>query len=108
MKRTLFTTIACAATLAFTGAQAASITNNEQVPQTFKVYAGDKQEEYTLAPNDTIGVEDICSTDCVVELSNGDEYEVVRGDKLYLEDGAMFSNPAQGSKPDAESAPQQQ
>lgn len=76
------------------GAHAATITNNEPSAQTFKIYAGERQQDFTLQPSDTVMIDEgLCPESCVLALSNGDEFEFAYNEDLILEQGAVFVNP---------------
>lgn len=91
--------VALGAFLFATGAQAATITNNETQDQIITLKQGDRSESYTIAPSGTLNIEEgLCPNECVLALPNGDEFDVVRGDELILEEGGVYLNPpAQGS-----------
>jgi hypothetical protein len=94
-----------------TAAQAATITNNEAKPMSFKVQSGEKQQAFTLNPSDTVAIDDaLCPESCVLALQNGDEFEFAFNEDLVLEQGAVYVNPpSQGGAGDqGQPQPQQQ
>jgi len=96
MKQNLIAVAAVTAALFAGSAQAATITNNEAKPQTFKVYSGDRQQSFTLNPSDSVTIdESLCGDVCVLALQNGDEYEFALTEDLVLDEGAVYSNPPQ-------------
>lgn len=98
-----------ASALFASGAYAATITNNESQPQTVKVYSSDRSENYTIMPSDTLEIQDnLCPTECVLSLQNGDEYDFARGDELVLEEGGVYMTPpAQGGASEGDQPRQQ-
>lgn len=96
MKLKTFLVAAVAAAVFASGAQAATITNNETKAQTIKVLSGDREQSFTLNPADMVAIEsDLCQEVCILALQNGDEFEFALTDDLVLEDGAVFMNPPQ-------------
>lgn len=91
------------------GAQAATITNNEPSAQTLKVYAGERQQDFTLQPSDSVTIDEgLCPESCVLALSNGDEFEFAYNEDLILEQGAVFVNPPAEGGTGEPTQPQQQ
>ena len=101
--------VALATALFASGAHAATITNNEAKPQAIKVYSADRSENFTILPSDTLKIDPaLCPNSCVLSLQNGDEYEFTLGDVLFIEEGAVFSEPpAQGSAGETDQSRQQ-
>lgn len=109
MKLKFFTGAVLVAGLISAGAQAASITNNEPGAQTFKVYAGERQQAYTLQPSETVTIDEgLCPESCVLALNNGDEFDFAYNEDLVLEQGAVFVTPPAQGGTDQQTPPQQQ
>lgn len=98
MNLKLISVAAFAAVFIATGAQGATIMNNETTPQKIKIIAGDVEKSFTVAPSDMISVDEFCTGNCVLALESGTEFEFASGEELMLEDGGVYVNPpAQGS-----------
>ena len=93
----LTSVVGLAAVFIASGVQAATIKNNEETPQTFRVFSADTEKTFTVAPSDMISVDELCPESCVLTLQNGSEFEFARDESLMLEDGGVYVNPpAQG------------
>lgn len=99
-----------AITLNATGAFALTVTNQETEPQSIIVFSGDTEEAVVVEPNMTVDLRDFCTRTCIIELPNGDGYEVFAGEAAVLESGELFieSSTEQGSAAPQEQNPAQQ
>ncbi len=77
----------CAGLYFVASVEAATITNRSIEQETIAVIEGDTERNVEIGPSETI---QICSSGCVVRLSNGDEYELFGDERVSIEEGLMF------------------
>ena len=102
MKKTLVSIASLAALISGTSAMAASLTNYESSDQTVIITEGNNKTTVTLAPENM--VDEICMQGCLLELPNGDEYEIaaneiasIEGGKIYID--GIIDESTEGSPP---------
>lgn len=71
-------------------ADAATLTNHDARPQSFRVVSDSQEQSYTVMPSETVTLIEDCRLNCIVHLENGSEYNVVIGDVLSLEGGELY------------------
>ena len=67
---------------------AAEITNYDEKEQTVFITQNGKQQEITLASQQT--VKEICNDGCSIKLLNGDEYNIAANDLIAIEGSMIF------------------
>jgi hypothetical protein len=78
-------------------AQALTISNVDPKPHTITVQTGGDSAELTIEPNKA--AEPSCQSGCIVELENGEKYEMKGNEEASIEGGIMFVDvvPSEGS-----------
>src|SRR5262245_50469134 len=79
-------------------ASALTISNEDADPHTVTVTAGTDTKELTVAPDQQIDAG--CTEGCMVELENGEQYQMQGGETVSIEDGVIFVDHAPGSDAD--------
>jgi hypothetical protein len=69
-------------------AVALSISNTDPDPHTVTVTVGSDSKQVTVAPNQE--VDDLCAEGCIVQLENGEQYQMSGGEAVSIEDGVIF------------------
>ncbi len=69
-------------------AQALTISNTDPKPHTVTVKTGGDSAELTIEPD--MAVEPPCQTGCIVELENGEQYEMKGDEEVSIEGGTIF------------------
>jgi hypothetical protein len=89
----------CIGAIFFARAAAAlTISNEDADPHTVTVTAGTDTKELTVEPDQQIDAG--CTEGCMVELENGEQYQMQGGETVSIEDGVIFVDHAPGSDPD--------
>jgi hypothetical protein len=83
-------------------AEALTITNTDPDPATIKVIIGDNSKEITIQPD--AKVEPTCDKGCIVELDNGDQYQMQGGEGASIEAGMLFYDSVPGIDDEASPA----
>jgi hypothetical protein len=76
-------------------AEALTITNTDSNPATIKVIIGNDSKEMTIEPD--AKVEPACDKGCIVELDNGDQYQMQGGEEASIEGGMLFYDSVPGA-----------
>jgi len=79
-------------------ALALTISNVDPDPHTITVTAGTDVKEVTVEPDQQIDT--VCTEGCLVELENGEQYQMQGGEKVSIEDGVIFVDSAPGADAD--------
>lgn len=79
-------------------ASALTISNVDPDPHTVTVTAGTDKKELTVEPDQQ--VEAVCAEGCMIELENGEQYQMQGGETVSIEDGVIFVDAAPGSDAD--------
>lgn len=88
--------VAAVAVFAATSAQAITLTNRDTSEHKLVVVEGEAQKELILQPAQTL--KDVCDNGCVIQLTNGEEYEFDGTELVSIEDGIMYlEEAAQGA-----------
>jgi hypothetical protein len=69
-------------------ASALTISNTDPDPHTVTVTVGTDSKQVTVAPNEE--VDNICADGCMVQLENGEQYQMSGGETVSIEDGIIF------------------
>jgi hypothetical protein len=96
--------------LAAAAAHAASITNRDERDHAVTIIEGEVMADHVLKPSQTLS--DVCLKGCIIRIhrSKDDDYRLVGGDAVSIEDGTVFydtpeastapaSPPASGKRP---------
>jgi hypothetical protein len=83
-------------------ASALTISNVDPDPHTITVTAGTDVKQVTVEPDQQVDA--VCTEGCLVELENGEQYQMQGGEAVSIEDGVIFVDSAPGS--DADDAPE--
>ena len=102
MKLVSFVVASVAGAMFALPAFALTISNSDPDPHTITVTAGTDTKEVTIAPDQQ--VEPVCAEGCVVELDNGEQYQMTGNEQVSIEDGVIFVDSAPGNG-DAEDFP---
>jgi len=73
-------------------AVALTITNNDSDATTIKVIVDGEGAEQSIEPG--ASVEPACDKGCVIELDNGDQYEMKGDEEASIEEGVLFFDAA--------------
>jgi hypothetical protein len=73
-------------------AVALTITNNDSDATTVKVIVDGEGTEQSIEPG--ASVEPACDKGCVIELDNGDQYEMKGDEEASIEEGVLFFDAA--------------
>jgi hypothetical protein len=90
--------------LAAAAADAASITNRDERDHTVTIIEGEAMADHVLKPSQTLS--DVCLKGCIVRMheredkNEDEEYRLVGGDAVSIEDGTVFYD-----TPEASTAP---
>jgi hypothetical protein len=86
--------------LAAAAAHAASITNRDERDHAVTIIEGEAMVDHMLKPSQTLP--DICLKGCIIRIdrSKDDDYRLVGGDAVSIEDGTVFYD-----TPEASTAP---
>jgi hypothetical protein len=81
-------------------AHAASITNRDERDHSVTIVEGEAKADHVLRPSQTLS--DVCLKGCTIRMnhSEDDDYLLVGGDAVSIEDGTVFYD-----TPDASAAP---
>jgi hypothetical protein len=79
-------------------ASALTISNADPDPHTVTVTAGTDAKQVTVEPDQQVDA--ICAEGCMVELENGEQYQMQGGESVSIEDGVIFVDAAPGSDAD--------
>lgn len=96
--------VAGAALLAATSAQALTLTNRDATEHKLVLIEGDAQKDLILKPSETL--QDLCESGCVIQLTNGEEYEFDGTEVVSIEDGIMYLEEASPGTSEPEQKPQ--
>lgn len=77
---------------------ALTISNVDPDPHTITVTAGTDTKQLTLEPDQQVDA--VCTEGCMVELENGEQYQMQGGEAVSIEDGVIFVDSAPGSDAD--------
>ena len=69
-------------------AQALTVSNIDPEPHTIVVKAGSDSTKLVVEPDKS--VEPACASGCIIELENGEQYEMKGGEETSIEGGIMF------------------
>jgi hypothetical protein len=69
-------------------AQALTVSNTDPDSHTITVKVGSDSTKLVVEPSKA--VEPACTTGCVIELENGEQYEMKGGEVVSIEGGIMF------------------
>jgi hypothetical protein len=83
-------------------ASALTISNVDPDPHTITVTAGTDTKQVTVEPDQQVDA--VCTEGCLVELENGEQYQMQGGEAVSIEDGVIFVDSAPGS--DADDVPE--
>jgi hypothetical protein len=86
--------------LGVAAAHAAQITNRDDRDHGVTVIEGEAKVDHTLKPSQTLS--NVCLKGCIIRMnrSEDDEYRLIGGDAVSIEDGTVFYD-----TPDASAAP---
>jgi hypothetical protein len=91
--------VASAACIVFSlPASALTISNADPDPHTVTVTAGTDTKQVTVEPDQQVDA--VCAEGCMVELENGEQYQMQGGESVSIEDGVIFVDAAPGSDAD--------
>jgi hypothetical protein len=79
-------------------ASALTISNADPDPHTVIVTAGTDTKQLTVEPDQQVDA--VCAEGCMVELENGEQYQMQGGETVSIEDGVIFVDAAPGSDAD--------
>jgi hypothetical protein len=79
-------------------ASALTISNDDLDPHTVTVTAGTDSKQVTVEPDQQIDA--VCAEGCMLELENGEQYQMQGGETVSIEDGVIFVDSAPGSDAD--------
>ncbi len=79
-------------------ASALTISNADPDPHTITVTAGTDTKQLTVEPDQQVDA--VCAEGCMVELENGEQYQLQGGETVSIEDGVIFVDAAPGSDAD--------
>jgi hypothetical protein len=79
-------------------ASALTISNEDPDPHTITVTAGTDTKQLTVEPDQQVDA--VCAAGCMLELENGEQYQMQGGETVSIEDGVIFVDAAPGSDPD--------
>ena len=79
-------------------ASALTISNVDPDPHTITVTAGTDTKQLTVEPDQQVDA--VCAEGCLVELENGEQYQMQGGETVSIEDGVIFVDSAPGSDAD--------
>jgi hypothetical protein len=69
-------------------ASAITISNSDPDPHTVTVTVGSDSKQVTVAPDQE--VDNVCAEGCIVQLENGEQYQMSGGEAISIEDGVIF------------------
>lgn len=75
-------------------AVALTILNSDAAAHNLKVTAGSETKQVTVAPNQQL--ENVCSGACLIELENGEQYQLNGGESVSIDGNALFVDSAPG------------
>lgn len=75
-------------------AQALTISNTDADSHTITIKTGSDSTELVVEPD--AAVEPPCTTGCIVELENGEQYEMKGGEEISIEGGVIFVDTVPG------------
>jgi hypothetical protein len=76
-------------------ASALTISNADPDPHTVTVTAGTDAKQVTVEPDQQVDA--VCAEGCMVELENGEQYQMQGGESVSIEDGVIFVDAAPGN-----------
>ena len=78
-------------------AQAASITNRDERDHAVTIIEGEAMADHVLKPSQTLS--DVCLKGCIIRMnrSQDEEYRLVGGDAVSIEDGTVFYDTPEAS-----------
>ena len=79
-------------------ASALTISNEDPDPHTVTVTAGTDTKQLTVEPDQQVDA--VCAAGCMLELENGEQYQMQGGEAVSIEDGVIFVDAAPGSDTD--------
>ena len=79
-------------------ASALTISNEDPDPHTITVTAGTDTKQVTVEPDQQVDA--VCAAGCMLELENGEQYQMQGGETVSIEDGVIFVDAAPGSDND--------
>jgi hypothetical protein len=79
-------------------ASALTISNVDPDPHTITVTAGTDTKQVTVEPDQQVDA--VCTEGCLVELENGEQYQMQGGEAVSIEDGVIFVDSAPGGDAD--------
>jgi len=79
-------------------ASALTISNVDPEPHTIIVTAGTDTKELTVEPDQQVDA--VCAEGCLVELENGEQYQMQGAETVSIEDGVIFVDSAPGNDAD--------
>src|SRR5262245_21127124 len=85
MRRVGFLAFGIAGIFVSLPAAALTISNEDADPHTVTVTAGTDTKELTVEPDQQIDA--VCAEGCMVELENGEQYQMQGGETVSIEDG---------------------
>ena len=79
-------------------ASALTISNEDPDPHTIIVTAGTDTKQLTVEPDQQVDA--VCAAGCMLELENGEQYQMQGGETVSIEDGVIFVDAAPGNDND--------
>jgi hypothetical protein len=69
-------------------AQALTVSNTDPEPHSITVKAGSDSTKLVVEPSKSL--DPACASGCIIELENGEQYEMKGGEQVSIEGGIMF------------------